>query len=102
MITLLGRQFGPSGFKVVPKGVTCLPHGRVVLVEQLAVGEDQADVVDKLVAGLVGSTGTGNEIEFLLDRGQVHRVLDDLLVRRKLLRVDRIEKGPGVVHGLHL
>ncbi len=102
VVTFLGCQFGPSGFKVAPQGVTGLSHGRVVLVEQLAVGENQADVVHKLVAGLVRSTRTGNVIEFLLDRGQVHWVLDDLLVRRKLFRVDWIEEGPGIVHGLHL
>ncbi len=102
MITLLGCQFGPSGFKVGPQGVTGLSHGRVVLVEQLAVGENQTDVIHKLVAGLVRSTRTGNVIEFLLNRGQVHRVLDNLLVRRELLRVDWIEEGPGIVHGLHL
>ena len=96
---LVRGELGPPGLEVVPQSVAGFADRRVVLVEHLAVGEDQADVVDELVAGFVHRR---NGVELLLDGGQVHWSLDDLLVGRELLRVDRVEEGPSVIHGLHL
>ena len=59
---------------MVSQRVPGLADRRVVLVEHFAIREDESNVVDKLVSGLVH-----------LDCSEVHRCLDDLLVRWKLL-----------------
>lgn len=41
-------------------------------------------------------------LELALDGGQVHGALDDLLVLRELLRVDRQQERPRVLVTLHL
>lgn len=73
-----------------------LPHGRVVLVEQLAVGEDEADVVDEFVAQFV-HVG----VQLLLDGVEIHGRLDDLFVRGKLLGIHGLHERPSVFQGLH-
>ncbi len=77
-------------------GVTSFADGRVVLVENLAVSKDQADVLDELVPELVPV-----RVELLLDGGDVHGFLDHFLVRWELLHVHRIQERPGVVESLH-
>jgi hypothetical protein len=53
-------ELSPAGLEVVPEGVSGLADGGVVLVEELAVGEDLPHVVHKLVAGLVA----GRNLQF--------------------------------------
>jgi len=91
VVKLVRGELGPPRFEVVSQDSTGLADGGVVLVEHLAVGEDEPDVVDELLARLVH-----RRVQLLLDGGQVHRGLDDLLVRRELLRVDRVQERPGV------
>ena len=76
-------------------------HRRIVLIEQLAVGKDQPNIVNKLVPILVPGARTRTEIELLLDAGQIHRVFDDLFVGGELFGVDGVQEGPGVIHRLH-
>ena len=67
---------------MVSQRVPGLADRRVVLVEHFAIREDESNVVDKLVSGLVHRR---NLVQLLLDCSEVHRCLDDLLVRWKLL-----------------
>jgi len=85
-------QFRPSLVEEDPHVVAGLAHRAVVFVEDLAVVEHQVHVFAELLSQLVHPV-----IELLSYRGDVHRGLDDLLVCRELLGVDRGEERPGFV-----
>ncbi len=74
-----------------------LPDGRVVLVEDLAIGEDEPHVVAEVLSGAVGA-----RLQLALDGGNVHWAADDLAVGGELLGVHREEERPRVVARLHL
>lgn len=84
---------------MVSQRVAGLADGRVILVEHLTVGEDQTNVINKLVSRFVSGR---NQIQLFLDSGQIHGIFDDLFVGGKLFHIDRVEERPSIVHGLHL
>lgn len=77
-------------------------------VEEIAVLEDLAHVGNKVVGGAVaggkglGSLGRIRVLQFRLDRGKVHRALDDNGIVRNVERngVDWMEKVVGVLEAL--
>lgn len=87
-----GGELFPAALKEVAHVVTSLAHRGIVLIERLAVVEDQPHVQGKVVLALV-LVG----LQLGAHCADVHGFLDKLAVRGKLLRVHRKQEGPSIL-----
>lgn len=87
----IARQVGPTFLEEGLHVPTAFSDGTVVFIKYLAVLEDHVNIILELILAFVNSV-----IEFLPDCGNVHGDLDDFLVSRELLGVDRSQERPGV------
>lgn len=81
----------PAALEEAAHGVSGLAHLRRVLVEKLAVIEDQLSVGRKLLAAAVPSLQKS-----FPHSEEVHGVFDDASVSRHHARIDRLQERPGV------
>lgn len=87
-----GGELFPAALEEVAHVVTCLAHRGIVLIERLAVVEDQPHVQGKLILALVLV-----RLQLGAHCADVHGLLDELAVGGELLRVHRKQEWPSIL-----